>query len=97
MLCIKCCFISSLKYVKYSLLFNYNSSILEITREHKWLRSNKDFSLDNKMCVNLKYYANWAQVCGHICSCIYNKVTAKKYVLIDEILPQEMNNVYALK
>lgn len=40
---------------------------------HRRLSSNKAFFLDNKMCVNMKYHANGAQVCGYLCSFIHNK------------------------
>lgn len=55
---------------------------------HRWLSSNKASSQAKKMCVNVKYHANRAQVCGHVCSFIYTD-RAERDMLMDQINPQE--------
>lgn len=40
---------------------------------HRQLSSNKAFSLDNQICMNMKYHANGARVYGYIYSFIYSK------------------------
>ena len=42
------------------------------------LSSDKAFSQDNEMCMNVKFHANGAQVCGHLGSFIYTKKSQQK-------------------
>ena len=42
------------------------------------LSSDKAFSQDNEMCMNVKFHANGAQVCGHLGSFVYTKKSQQK-------------------